>query len=125
MDFEDDEIFEETNPDFDNGGGFVPHWEYARPCKNVFSLINGFCMQGGEEIQILLEEWIKTTFNEERRPIREKKHAQYIYSLFSNVKDQIFRTNVFKPLIKNKNSSFSFIINQIIMSKLLIVNNKS
>lgn len=82
-------------------------WKSGIPCKHVFSLLNGFCSQGDNKIESLLENWITRSLNDYQRPLRNKNYGDFIKSKFSPVKEQILQKNVFKPLTKERNSHYS------------------
>ena len=85
----------------------VSRWDCGKPCKHVFSLLNGFCAQGDERIEKLLENWITRSLKERIIPLRDKKYAKFIQDRFNQVKDHVLEKNVFIPLQNKSNGTYS------------------
>ena len=81
-------------------------WEYAQPCKHIFSLINGFCMRADSSIQDLLEKWITQSIVKSKVPTRDPTYGQYIQSRFDPIKQQVLERVVFAPILFTRNGEF-------------------
>ena len=100
--------FEDEEDNFLPGGDYEykPRWEYAQPCKHIFSLINGFCIHADSSIQDLLEKWILLSLSGSKHPVRDAAYGQYIQSRFDPIRHQVLERIVFAPLIQTRNERY-------------------
>lgn len=118
-DFDEDNFYifnldnDDEEPEFfpqarNNNRAYGPRWEYAKPCKHVYSLLNGFCTRGDIKIENLLEDWINRSYQNFTKPIRDSSYGIFIQTQFHEVRDQVLERSVFKPIPDNPASSYSF-----------------
>lgn len=110
-DFNDDE--EEEDEEYvppvvrRNSGTTVQRWDCGKPCKHVFSLLNGFCLQGDDKIQEILTQWITSAIKDNLVPTQDRSIAKFIQERFNPIKDHVLEKDIFKPLIQTKNRTYS------------------
>lgn len=86
---------------------WLPDWPHALPCKHIFSLLNGFCLQAGQNVQKILERWISVTFEEERRPVLKNDYGKFIQNQFELSGGSQSIRNVFEPLLRHDQYTYS------------------